>query len=404
MKKSPPVEYTGKIYLGMLLHIYQPPMQFREVLQLISRECYVPLLNFINQEPAARFTVNLNWSLTEQLLKNNLEEVVTLLKTALQQKRIEMTGSSAYHAILPLIPHEERIRQIQLNTRRHQKIFGKAFNPQGLFPPEMAVGPELLESLKELNFKWLITDDLPYSLINKRVPYDYIAKSMGTGVFLRSNLWSNKISLDRDEKGKPYSGKQIFKWLEQGLSGWFKHKDGYLILAMDGETFGHHIKGYIEDFLISFVKEIKRHPRFELLHLSEIFERFPLKQKPVPPGSWSTGKEDFWDGNFFPLWKSPRSTPHKILWDLTEMALQGTRKLRDKMDKSLTSCTSWWAAQSPEQLSPMTFRGVEQLLEVIKLASPNDFYRALKLRDELIQEFEKRQKENLLKKSEAQNG
>jgi len=399
MKKKTPGEYTGKIYLGFLLHIYQPPMQFKEVLHAISRECYIPLLDYLNREPSARFTVNLNWSLTEQLLKNHLEEVVEALKTAWRQNRIELTGSAAYHAILPLIPAEERIRQIELNTKRHQKIFGRDFSPQGLFPPEMAIGPELFDSLKGLGFKWLIADDLPYSLVNKKVPFDYIPRSGGTGVFLRSNLWSNKISLDRDEKGKPYSGKQIFKWLEQGLSNWFKNRDGYMILAMDGETFGHHLKGYIEDFIIPFVKEVERHPRMKLLHLSEIFELFPKKQKPVPPGSWSTGKDDFWDGNFFPLWKNPRSKPHKLIWDLTEMALGGARKLRDKMDKSLNSCTSWWVAQSPDQLSPMTFRGLEQLLEVIKLSAPNDYYKALKLQDELIKEFEKRRMEALHKKT-----
>ncbi len=41
------------------------------------------------------------------------------------------------------------------------------------------------------------------------------------------------------------------------LQKWFGEGDGYVIIAMDGETFGHHIKNYLKKFLIPFLKVIK---------------------------------------------------------------------------------------------------------------------------------------------------
>ncbi|MCL5036961.1 MAG: hypothetical protein M1269_07600 [Chloroflexi bacterium] len=389
--------------LGFLLHIYQPPNQFHNVLVQIANECYRPLLEFINSREDARFTINICWSLTEKLLQCGMDDVIEALKKAMETGRIEVTGSAAYHALLPLIPRDEIKRQIHLNLDNHRKVFGPLFNPRGFFPPEMAVDPLTLDIIRETGFDWTITDDIPFSLINGYVPYETVSTVEGLGVFLRSNLWSNKISLDRDRKGKPYKGKVMAKWLKSGMDEWMKDHDGYLILAMDGETYGHHLKGYIQDFLAQFLDAIKEYD-IHLEHLSKLYDDFPHKEEKVPPGSWSTGEKDFWEGNFFPLWKNKYNHSQQILWELTGLAVSGVSRIQEMLDRSLNSCTYWWTATHPDDISPITSMGVDMIIEVIRQANPSSLPRALELKRELAEEFNKRSDDFLAKKMEMSCG
>jgi alpha-amylase/alpha-mannosidase (GH57 family) len=371
------------INLGFLLHIYQPPNQFPEVLDRIVNECYRPLLNPI-VEREAHFTLNMNWSLTEKLLVPQYEDVLALVRKGLEKKSLELTGSAAYHAILPLIPEAERKRQIELNLEKHKALWGDLYQPIGFFPPEMAYGPEILSAVQEAGYRWLITDDVPFACMHGFAPFDFIPKVNGMAVFLRSNFWSNRISLEKDKDGKKYRGDQIALMLLEDLTRWFNGSDGYLILAMDGETFGHHHKGYIEDFILPFLETLQQTKgKMRLLHLSEIYQLFPKVSKEIPPGSWSTSPEDFWSGNFFPLWKSPKNQAHHLLWQLTDMALVSFEKLRDKMDRSLNSCTFWWAATNPNALSPITLTGVDMLLDVIRIADPANLEKAVEIKKKL---------------------
>lgn len=372
------------IYLGFLLHTYQPPNQFPHVLDHIVNECYRPLFSFIHSHPQALFTVNMNWALLERLLEGGYTDVISLVKHSLEEGKIEMTGTAAYHAILPLIPEEERERQIELNRERTAEIFGNSYKPAGFFPPEMAYGPEIIEVVKKEGYQWLITDDVPYTCLHGETPCKEVVHVNGMGVLLRSNMWSNKISMEKDSLGRKHRGSDVAAWIEEGMTKWFEGEDGYLILAMDGETFGHHHKGYLEEFLVEFVEHVaSRWSTMRLAHLTDIYRRFPGIQKEVPPGSWSTSPQDFWDGNFFPLWKNKNNQAHYLMWQLTSLALEGVERLRDKMDKSLNSCTFWWAATKPEETSPITIMGIDMIMDVIRLADPYIYEKALKIREQL---------------------
>lgn len=371
------------IYLGFLLHIYQPPNQFEKVLERIVNECYRPLLKLIVDEKE-KFTLNINWSLTEKLLLYGYHDVISTLKKGMESKSLELLGSAAYHAILPLIPEEERKRQIELNSLKHRELWGKLYSPRGFFPPEMAFGPEIIPLVKQAGFEWLITDDVPYLCLHGSVPLNTVTSLNGLGILLRSNLWSNRIALEKDQNGEKFAGGQVAEWMIEDLKQWFKGQDGYLILAMDGETFGHHHQGYIEKFIVPFLLTLKKHPdQIRLVHLSEIVHVFPKMEGKVPPGSWSTGAEDFESENFFPLWKNPKNQAHHLLWQLTQLALNGLNTLRDKMDRSLNSCTFWWAATNPEECSPITLMGTEMLLEVIRIADPDNYEHAKKIQSSL---------------------
>lgn len=372
------------IYLGFLLHIYQPPNQLERVLDKIAGECYNPLFDLINSRHNSKFTLNLNWSLTELLIKQGYSDLINKIKYGLDSKKLEITGTAAYHAILPLIPWEEQIRQIRTNYEKNREVFGESYQPKGFFPPEMAFGHEIVDAIKDESYQWTITDDQPFNCIHKSVPFNYIPMVDQLPVFLRSNLWSNKISMENHGDGRKFSGWEICNWLISDMSSWFQGKDGYIIIAMDGETFGHHVPGYIDYFLRQFMEALEHHRNnIQMVHISDLLNLFPRVNKEVPPGSWSTNADDFWSGNFFPLWKNKYNASHQLLWEMVKLAVDSVKKLEENLDKSLNSCTFWWAAKNEKELSPITYTGIKMLIDIIKHANPSSLKRALEIEEEL---------------------
>jgi predicted glycosyl hydrolase (DUF1957 family) len=314
--------------------------------------------------------------------------LIKKIKRALNKGKLEITGTAAYHAILPLIPKEQQIRQIKKNQINNAKVFGADYKPKGFFPPEMAFGHEIIDSIKECKYKWTITDDQPFNCIHGEVPWNYIPEMLGLPVFLRSNLWSNKISMEKHANGCKFSGREIISWLIQDMNSWWQGKDGYIIIAMDGETFGHHVPGYVECFLEQMLDAIDENKsQIKMVHISDLLKIFPRVQKEVPPGSWSTNTRDFWSGNFYPLWKNKYNAAHSILWELVGLTLGAVKNLEENLDKSLNSCTFWWAGRDQNEISPITYTGIKMLIDIIKHAQPSKLQRALELEEELLRVF-----------------
>jgi len=382
------------IYLGFLLHIYQPPEQYKEVLDRIVNECYRPLFNLIYKKPNSKFTININWSLTELLLKNGYTDVVDLMKKCLDAGKIEITGTAAYHVILPLVSKEVQRRQININYESNKRAFGPNYKPAGFFPPEMAYGHEIIQEIRNAGYHWAITEDIPFGCIHNEVPYNYIPSVDNLAVFLRSNHWSNRVSFDKDENGKHFSGEKIADWMAYELDNWFRGNDGYIILAMDGETFGHHVKGHIEYFLEPFLDAIEKNYKDKIhpVKITNLLDVFPKLEKSVPPGSWSTTEVDFWRGDFYPLWKSEYNKCHKIIWELTDIATRSVYNILNNFDRSLNSCTYWWCPPAPdnsESMPAMTKKGVDMLINIIKQTNSADIDKALKLQEEFEGYFKK---------------
>jgi alpha-amylase/alpha-mannosidase (GH57 family) len=104
------------MYWANFLHIYQPPTQTEEIIRKVARESYQTIIRILEEAPNAKITLNINAVLTEQLNRRGLGEIIEGLKTLAMRGQIEFTGSAMYHPILPLIPEEEVIRQVRLNT------------------------------------------------------------------------------------------------------------------------------------------------------------------------------------------------------------------------------------------------------------------------------------------------
>lgn len=342
-------------HVALLLHLYQPPTQDAETLALIDRECYAPLARAL-AATGSRVTININLSLTGRLSESS----PVTLETMAEARGFELCTSGAYHPILPLVPPSEAERQIRLNTEGNASFLpGREI--RGVFPPEMAWDPSLASIFEGLGLEWTVTDDVPWIHSGRQAPFDWIPSVGGLRVFLRSNFWSNRIAFHETD------GRSTALRLVDGLAGWSGGSDAYIVIALDGETFGHHRKGAVERFLIPFLESVPEAGGARLSTLSEVADAFVSREAEIPRGSWSTTPADLDREIPWPLWSDPAIPDHAALYALRDMVLQWARGCAGRdvaalADGMLYSCPFWWAAGGRYDAVQVR-RGVGSMLE-----------------------------------------
>ena len=322
------------------VHLYQPPNQKLGILRKITEESYLPLIKAVLSHDKAFIAVDIARSAIEKLEEmNSDQEFLKKLEEALGIGKVSLVNTGAYHPIFPLIPEEEVIRQVKLNEAKLFQMFHQ--KPTGVFPPEMALNAEVIEVLDKAGYLWTITDDIPFSCYGS-VPFDWIPKQKQSeiAVFLRSNFWSNRIAFNS------VNGREFVEILEKDLTSWFENQDGYLIIWMDWETFGHHKKGFIESFINPFFDKIAESKKVHLVSPDYLLEKYPRKETNIPSGSWSTSASDFRSENYWPLWKDPNNEFHELWWELANLILKIKGEIKDEetltvFDKALYSCQTW---------------------------------------------------------------
>lgn len=394
------------IYLGFVLHIYQPPTQKSAVLRQIIEESYEPLFNLLLKYPKAKMTFNINGSLLELLDFHQEIELLLKIKELVSRKQIDLLGSSCYHAILPLIPEDEIIRQIELNEQFHTKLLKEdVLSSGGFWLPEMAYDYRVIEPLKSKHYSWTVLSSV--AVPDKELPVNYIPiTNNGFITYFRNDLLSNYISFKHPTVDKFYT--------EMSKTNKSMKKDSYLILAMDGETYGHHVEELIKNFLEPLIIKIFDDPSVELIKIRELPQIFNEKKEVYPrASSWSTSEKDIQRGIPFPLWSDPNNNTHNLqllVMNHTLYLVAEAQRLSKKinadqslyqrftnartwLDKGLHSCQLWWASKKPWYSSEMILKGLNQLIlaasEALKVIlfsdiDQNQKDRALQIFDEIF--------------------
>lgn len=362
-------------YWALLLHFYQPPTQLPHVLRQVVRESYRPLIQLFADNPHARLTVNVNGVLTEMLMDHAYQDVVEGLAWLAQRGQLEFTGSAKYHPILPLLPEEEVRRQIRANFNTNRRYLGAAYGPRGFFPPELCYSDRILGPVVDFGHDWVLLSGIachgqwPTDVVQRGNPLD-----APISFIFRDDVLSNGIS---------FQALDAHAFLEK-LRNLGRHRRGdvYVVTAMDAETYGHHIAGWVEAFLGEAYRELQqetaaregahsrglvpagyvrstageagpiRGPRpsdgdgegrlFPLPHqvlgmerrpedtspirlatVSEIVDSFPHMEGCWPlASSWSTSADDLARGVPYPLWNDPGNHVHGLLWEHLSLCIE----------------------------------------------------------------------------------
>lgn len=369
------------------LHFYQPANQQKDILEAVVNQSYLPIFKKIGQ---SSISINITGSLLELFERDNYTELLDLIRKAVKSGKVELTGSCKYHALIPLIPEAEIIRQIEENNKTLSRILGFEYHPKGFFPPEMAYDPKLDKIIEALGFEWIILDEIAYSPQGNFPPPNKLYRLGNTNikVFFRNRRASNLImsAVARDIK-------TIKQALRDDLA------NPYLVTGMDGETFGHHRIGFekllfeilddpslgvtsVADFLESCRKTATSGFLGELEELEELEEEvFPK------PSTWASSILDIEQGIQFLSWKDPQNPIHAKQWEFLNFVLENMEKYypknnsaigpaREKMDRALASDHFWWASAKPWWSLEMIEDGAFRLLDVIltlQNSFPKDF-------------------------------
>lgn len=340
--------------IGFLLHFYQPWWQFPSVLQKIAGQCYRPILELVNNTDGFCFTANVNLSLLE-LLENDFPDVAAGFRGAAGSGKIELMGSPAQHPIFPLIPQFLQEAQIEEDEKKKESRFSIKRNSKGFYLPEMAFSRNDIPVLKDYDYRWSVIDDEPYRAVNGSVPFDHIVIWNGFRIYMRSSLWSNRISSCR------YSFSDIKTMMEHELPSWIGNAPAYIIIAMDAETFGHHCGCLVENLIEPMLNEWKG----RIVPIESLGQSFPVRSVAyLPDGSWSTSADDMRRNDPYPLWNSRFNIYHSRLWELVSLALNHFELCRQDCLEMTSSCHWWWISSGHWEPEFMK-KGAKRAFEVI---------------------------------------
>lgn len=371
----------GITHWGQLLHFYQPPTQAHDVLKRVVEESYRPVLGVLGDYPAARLAVNMNGVLTRMLVEHGFGDVVTSLAALAERGQIEFVGSGQHHPILPLIPEQERQRSIAEHAATNRALIGESYRPTGFFPPELCYSIDILPAVLRAGHDWLLLSGIASP---DGWPTDAVSRIATGGrsiaVLFRDDVRSNRISFRE-------TSAEI--WVDElaDMSG--DGQERYVMTAMDAETFGHHIRGWDQEFLAeTFGRLAEEHDgRVRMTTPGELVRHFPVGPLVEPlRSSWSTSQEDIDWKNPYPLWQDPGNAIHALQWELvdhclhlvgvartyattTEEARRFAAMAGDTLQPALHSCQFWWASRRPWWDVPMVQPGVSLLANVLIYAA-----------------------------------
>lgn len=377
------------MYWVNFLHIYQPPTQKEYWVKKIAEESYRKLTAGLKKDPHAKMTLNINAGLTELFDRYDCHDVITDIRSLAEKGQIELTASAKYHPFLPLMPKDEIIRQIHLNTETNRKFFGDVYQPKGFFPPEMAYSRTVGEIVAAQGYEWIILDELAHSGKKQQIDWSQLYTLTGTNnfnVFFREREASFRI-LSAEIGMSVFTSDMLIKLLGDRVN-----KDEYLITAMDGETFGHHRPG-LEHLLF----DLYQAKELTSVTLSELKDKFPKHQPIDPqPSTWALMKKDIEKNTPYSRWQSPDNEIHTKQWQLTDMAISAVHSMNENdknystvralLDEAIHSDQYWWASATPWWSIEMMEAGGKQLKDVVvsSTAPEEDKKKAVELYQQII--------------------
>jgi predicted glycosyl hydrolase (DUF1957 family) len=354
------------------IHFYQPAnLEDWKILEAYEKS-YKRLIKSLQDNPLEIMTANFSGSLLERLFDLGKQDFLSDVAKLIETGRLEIVGTAAYHALLPLVDKKEAIYQIKKQEEYLAKYLGVKERPAGFFLPEMAGDKKTFRLIKKLGYQYVILDPISaiFEVDSSRA---YLDKDSGLKIVFRNRSAS-----------RAYAPDYI---LDNKFSGEF------LVTGADAELYGLRHEDFSQRLEI-----VLRRNNIQNISLSN----FLSKQKKIEKislraASWESELEDIVKNEPFSLWLKKNNRLHKLLWKLADLATELSQKkdidnsyVHWHLSRGLASCTFWWAsgydfsknfgpiAWSPDEVE----RGLNDLIRSVR--SLPDKYRRHKIRAEKI--------------------
>lgn len=254
----------------------------------------------LKKHEGSKMTLNFTGSLIEQLdelarvgFDQRLDGLWSRYGEVKAMDRVEFTACGHFHPIFPLLPEQDRLRQIEMHLKLYEKTFGG--KPEGIWLPEMAFSMTLIPTLVRLGIKWVAVDGPHVVNANKNkdmhqlIYRPHYAEYDGQRVIIIPR--DRMISIAQQSGYNPVWLKgEIERTVEPSNDGSF-----LLTVATDGENgwFRHQGEnaGFWGWFYEPLMYLLKHDPEFEYIQLTTITEYLkhypPQDNVTVEDGSWN---------------------------------------------------------------------------------------------------------------------
>jgi alpha-amylase/alpha-mannosidase (GH57 family) len=193
-------------------------------------------------------------------------------------------ATAYHHSILPLARRRDKRTQIRWGMAAFEHRFGR--KPLGFWLPEMAVDTETLTLLAEAGLQYTLLAaqqirDLPAN--GGAGPYHVqVSRNQRMAVFVRDDRLSTELSF------KVHTLGGAGHWAHNVLGPARKTSGPLLLLATEGETFGHHYMGE-DQFLHWLMTREAQAVGYTVTNLDRFFATHPprLSVSIQEPSSWS---------------------------------------------------------------------------------------------------------------------
>lgn len=359
------------------LHLYQPVNTDGHVIKEATEMSYLRLVRALEEHPQIKFTFNITGCLFLRWEELGYHDLIKRLNKLVTAGRLELTGSAAYHPLLPLMPREEIIKQIKENEEILQKHFDKNFKPKGFFLPEMAYSPEVAKIIKELGYQWLMLDEISFNGRFDQVDFNKTYQDTN----------SDLIIVFRSRKNsKCYVPELIQKKLAE-------KKDTLIITATDGELYGlRHI-----DHTAIFEKILKEKGP----ETKTISEFITDRKEPTPfsaiSSTWESLENELKNNLPYALWFDKKNKIQTKLWQFANSVYQIAENNKEDKNynwarwhlvRGFASCTFWWASAKDFRLfGPISWspdeieRGLNEFIRAVR-ALDNTTTKKIKIKSE----------------------
>jgi hypothetical protein len=283
---------------------------FRNLYEQVTADCYLPNAVLGNFDLTS-------FDVAPSLMGYLEAHEAATYSRILTADRGNAIATTFHHVVLPTLSRRDKVTEVKWGLRAFQTHFGR--QSSGLWLSEMAVDDETLDVLAEcvVEFTLLSEGQLLGDLSRGAGPYRVQTEGQREiAVFVRDHDLSNKVSFELNWLGGAgmFAARYLTPRPDQGL----------LLIATDGETYGHHHPGE-EMFLRYLFQQEASRAGYQIVPLTGFLRSHPPESwvRVIGPSSWScTHADERWRsecGCAAPEWRAPLCAALRRLADAIDV-------------------------------------------------------------------------------------
>ncbi len=258
-------------YGGGVEDIYFDDGLNREILERISRHCYLPGLEKIlegAEENGFKCALGISGTFLEQCSWWE-PKVIEIIKELVDIGTCELVAETYYHSLASAINFDEFREQVGAHRKVVKELFG--VEPTTAENTEFIYNDDIAKALEGMGFRVVLTEGTERALGWRSPNYVYKASGSDVRLLMRNYRLSDDIGFrftSRDWDGWPLTAEKYVDWLS-------KTPGDLILIAMDFETLGEHHwpDSGIHDFIRAVPRMIKNNSDLRFSTPSEAASR-----------------------------------------------------------------------------------------------------------------------------------